>query len=53
MLVSTTTAAAPPVANAVVSPGPTVPAGTGVGALVLVLALVGLTISRRRPRSGG
>jgi hypothetical protein len=52
-LVSTTTAAAPPVATAVASPGSTVPAGTGIGALVLVFAFVGLTISRRRPRSGG
>jgi hypothetical protein len=52
-LVSTTTAAAPPVGTAVVSPGPTVPAGAGLGTLVLVLALIGLTIARRRPRSGG
>ena len=52
-LVSTTTAAAPPVTSAVASPGPTVPPGAAIGALVLVLALVGLTISRRHPRSGG
>ena len=52
-LVSTTTAAAPPVAHAVASTGPTVPPGAGIGALVLVLALVGLTIARRRPGSGG
>lgn len=52
-LVSTTTAAAPPVANAVASPGATVPPGAAIGVLVLVLALVVLTITRRRPRSGG
>lgn len=51
-LVSTTTAAAPPVADAVASPGATVPPGAAIGALVLVLALVGLTITGRRPRSG-
>jgi hypothetical protein len=52
-LVSTTTAAAPPVANAVAQPGATVPPGAAIGALVLVLAFVGLTIFGRRPRSGG
>lgn len=52
-LVSTTTAAAPPVTNAVASPGATVPPGAAIGALVLILAFVGLTITRRRPRSGG
>ena len=48
-LVSTTTAAAPPVAGA--APAPTVPPGAAIGVLVLVLALAGLTMTRRRPRS--
>ncbi|MEA2192385.1 MAG: hypothetical protein QOI73_2506 [Solirubrobacteraceae bacterium] len=52
-LVSTTTAAAPPVTTAVASTGATVPPGAAIGTLVLVLALAGLTITRRRPRSGG
>lgn len=48
-LVSTTTAAAPPIVTAAAASGPTVAPGAAIGALVLVLACAGLTLTRRRP----